>query len=334
MLPITPNGEFDMGPHMAWMESRRRIDQKWIMAKLVAYPTTTNHNSNNNYSNTIMTLDQHPLEPSQQQQWQAPAISTASSTSFSLLNSWNHENYQIPQPVQSQNGNRNYNHNHLALLTLRNSEMFSPTAPRSMSPSSISSGGGGSGGSVGGDVSIIMLPRPQDVLFGNLKETQTQQGNAILRDMIEMAWPEYQQVATKSEKMQISRSIVSQIKADHGGRFLKQTARKYSKDGRVMQKNFSTATVGWIEVKDHVARDKIGHAFRKLRLRKQSQQSQQSQAQAPSSSASIGSGDRPTRPSAYASADIGGESEDWVGCLGASCGSGRSAFSFSSASAS
>jgi hypothetical protein len=68
---------------------------------------------------------------------------------------------------------------------------------------------------------------------------------------------------TKGAKMRISQRIVEQIKSQ-GGRFLQQTKYKYGKNRRV---EHNESSIGWIQVPDSIAREKISHAFRNLRTR-------------------------------------------------------------------
>jgi hypothetical protein len=125
-----------------------------------------------------------------------------------------------------------------------------------------------------------VIPRPQDVLLGGLKVTQTQSGNALFRKLVEKYQDQYERCATKLQKMKITKKIISEIKSVGGARFLKQTNFKYGKDGRVIKKTETRSiggdvtvprktptTIQWVEIPDHVARDRISHAFRNLRAK-------------------------------------------------------------------
>jgi hypothetical protein len=114
----------------------------------------------------------------------------------------------------------------------------------------------------------LVVPSPRDVLLGGLKLTQTQFGNANFRRFVEDYRDEYERSTSKLEKIKIAKKIVSEIKAG-GARFLKQTDYKYGKDGKMIKKEKGSAlSIGWVEVPDHVAREKISHAFRNLRAKK------------------------------------------------------------------
>jgi hypothetical protein len=109
-----------------------------------------------------------------------------------------------------------------------------------------------------------VVPRPQDVLLGRLKVTKGQVGNDMLARWIEDTRLEYERSdTTKVAKIRISQRIVEQIKSQ-GGRFLQQTKYKYGKNRRVEN---NESSIGWIQVPDSIARQKISHAFRNLRKR-------------------------------------------------------------------
>jgi hypothetical protein len=125
-----------------------------------------------------------------------------------------------------------------------------------------------------------VIPRPQDVLLGGLKVTQTQIGNALFRKLVDEYQDKYERSATKLQKMKITTKIIAEIKLVGGARFLKQINFKYGKDGRVIQKTETRSiggdvtvprktptTIQWVEIPDHVARDRISHAFRNLRAK-------------------------------------------------------------------
>jgi hypothetical protein len=147
-----------------------------------------------------------------------------------------------------------------------------------------------------GVVGEPVIPRPQDVLLGGLKVTQTQSGNALFRKLVEEYQDRYERAATKLQKMKITKKIVSEIKSVGGARFLKQTNYKYGKDGRVIKKSASSSiggggdvtvpritptTIQWVEITDLVARDRISHAFRNLRARTALQRNNTATAAAP-----------------------------------------------------
>jgi hypothetical protein len=115
----------------------------------------------------------------------------------------------------------------------------------------------------------VVVPSHRDVLLGGLKLTQTQLGNANFRRLVDDYRGEYERSTSKLEKIKIAKKIVSEIKAE-GARFLKQTDYKYGKDGKMIKKEQgATLSIGWV-APDHVAREKIIHAFRNLRAKKTS----------------------------------------------------------------
>lgn len=98
------------------------------------------------------------------------------------------------------------------------------------------------------EVSLILIPRRFDVLFGRGSNAKTHTGNLRAMHLCEMNREQYEN-ATRPAKTDIAYRIISIIH-ESGGRFLKP-----EKDGG-----------GWVEVDDMVvARNKISHFFRRLR---------------------------------------------------------------------
>ena len=91
----------------------------------------------------------------------------------------------------------------------------------------------------------IILPRRFDVLFGKSSRERSHTGNLRAMHLCDMHWDKYE-AAGKFQKTEVAERIVSIIHQS-GGRFLK------------LEKE------GWIEVTDHVAREKISHFFRHMR---------------------------------------------------------------------
>ena len=93
----------------------------------------------------------------------------------------------------------------------------------------------------------IAIPKQHDVLLGRGKRYYEHVGNVRFRQAVEAFAPTYNS-ATAAAKQQMTLKIVELVHRT-GGRFLK--------DG---------LNSGWVEVDDEVARQKVSHVFRNLRL--------------------------------------------------------------------
>ena len=96
---------------------------------------------------------------------------------------------------------------------------------------------------------MVNVPHRHDVLFGRANEARHHSGNFRCLYMVNLHRPIYEN-ASKSQKTQLHRKIIRMVN-ESGGRFLKQTP------------------LGWEEVEDKIAADKIGHFFRRLRYDEQ-----------------------------------------------------------------
>jgi hypothetical protein len=110
---------------------------------------------------------------------------------------------------------------------------------------------------------IIVVPRRLDILLGRGKPIQEHFGNLRYHALLDYYQNAYER-AMKFDKCQISRRIVQTVHANNG-RFLKQEG------------------AGWSLVDDHVARDKVSHAFRTRRTSMISN----NDAQAPTKTSSV-----------------------------------------------
>mmetsp|Transcript_18139 Transcript_18139/g.51645 ORF Transcript_18139/g.51645 Transcript_18139/m.51645 type:complete len:556 (+) Transcript_18139:249-1916(+) len=95
----------------------------------------------------------------------------------------------------------------------------------------------------------IMQPLEQDCLFGRGAPSQHFVGNIRLIELVDSFKAEHDNATSRKEKTVISMKVVQQVKERHKGRFLKRC-----EDG-----------VGWYEVTDTTARDKVSMAFRNLK---------------------------------------------------------------------
>jgi hypothetical protein len=95
---------------------------------------------------------------------------------------------------------------------------------------------------------IVMHAGPFDVLLGRGRGTQQHEGNQRFQAMINANKDLYNSFQSRDEKTSTTREIVQLIKTsgDEIGRFLK----------------FDSATRGWVEVDDEVARVKVAQALR------------------------------------------------------------------------
>ena len=100
-----------------------------------------------------------------------------------------------------------------------------------------------------GNDEIILVPRRFDVLFGKGRRERDHTGNLRAAHLCDMYMSQYES-AHKFVKTEVAEKIV-QIIHQSGGRFLKA-----DNDG-----------VGWTQVDDEAARDKIAHFFRFKRSR-------------------------------------------------------------------
>jgi len=130
----------------------------------------------------------------------------------------------------------------------------SVSAPVIESNSSLSINGGG-----GVNVCLFpkgFKPRKFDVIIGRGKKCHCHFGNKRLKKIISLRLDEYSSSILQSEKSQILRAIVSQIRSSqsHNGGFVKQDPQSSR----------------WFDVGDNLAREKISKAFRDALNRRQS----------------------------------------------------------------
>lgn len=120
--------------------------------------------------------------------------------------------------------------------------------------------------------------RDTDVLGGSKNTSlRKHRGNMLLRDLIFEKLDDYDQAATKQEKVEINRLIINTMRKRYGSRFLRQTANG-----------------SWVQIGEQGVRDKISHAFRfacnqrkKELAHHHQQQQQQQQAEADEPSVSV-----------------------------------------------
>jgi hypothetical protein len=93
----------------------------------------------------------------------------------------------------------------------------------------------------------IECPELKDLLFGRGRPIMRHPGNVLLRNLIEARYQEYDEATTRTEKTEVARSIVRELRQS-SCRFLKEDPNGY-----------------WVEVSSEVARQKISAGFRDLR---------------------------------------------------------------------
>ena len=94
------------------------------------------------------------------------------------------------------------------------------------------------------EVSGIIYPKPNDVIFGKGKPCQEFPGNLQLKSLVDEYRDEYNRSNKPRQKTELTIKVVNRIRAT-GGRFLRRV------DGE------------WQEIMDDaVARDKVSHSFR------------------------------------------------------------------------
>ena len=130
---------------------------------------------------------------------------------------------------------------------------------------------------------FVQEPQPYDVLCGHDRNYSKHPGNQAYRKLIEAHASIYSTDLPKQEKMNITRSILSTMEHQYGGRFLRRccdnsnspepgasTAKKRAKttDRSSSGVNNSAIATAW-QVMTHVgARDKISHALRNEKKKK------------------------------------------------------------------
>ena len=101
---------------------------------------------------------------------------------------------------------------------------------------------------------IIECPNQADVLFGRGRPIMRHPGNAAFRSVVQLKLEEYASANSKKETMDITWDVVRTLKGKFGARFLKE-------------ENIENNGLGWVEVSNETARQKVRIAFRDLRTR-------------------------------------------------------------------
>ena len=99
---------------------------------------------------------------------------------------------------------------------------------------------------------IVDHPGPNDVLLGKGKSFQNHEGNVVFRAIVDQWRPKYDAAPRKSDKSWITNAILKVVQNEKGGRFLD---RFKGLDGGV----------GWLEVDDKRAKEKVALCFRSKR---------------------------------------------------------------------
>merc|ERR1712113_454413 len=120
-------------------------------------------------------------------------------------------------------------------------------------------------------VDLVIVPTQSDVLFGKGRKMKQHPGNIACNLLCEEMQEAYES-AGKFEKTDIAESIITAVH-ERGGRFLKATTGS----------NEDADSCGWLEVDRLVAREKISHAFRRLRKSKSPVRKKRNEAWLPSS---------------------------------------------------
>jgi len=101
---------------------------------------------------------------------------------------------------------------------------------------------------------IIECPKQTDVLFGRGRPIMRHPGNAILRSVVQLKLEEYSGAKSKKQTTDVTWEVVRILKNQFGARFLKE-------------ENIENNGLGWIEVSNEIARQKVRIAFRDLRTK-------------------------------------------------------------------
>lgn len=101
---------------------------------------------------------------------------------------------------------------------------------------------------------IIECPKHTDVLFGRGRPIMRHPGNAVLRSIVQMKLEEYASAKSKKETTDVTWDVVRTLKGKYGVRFLKE-------------ENIANSGLGWVEVSNEIARQKVRIAFRDLRTK-------------------------------------------------------------------
>ena len=101
---------------------------------------------------------------------------------------------------------------------------------------------------------IIDCPRQTDVLFGRGRPIMRHPGNAVLRNVVQNKLEEYASAKSKKQTTDVTWEVVRTLKGKYGARFLKE-------------ENIENSGLGWIEVSNETARQKVRIAFRDLRTK-------------------------------------------------------------------
>mmetsp|Transcript_77253 Transcript_77253/g.156819 ORF Transcript_77253/g.156819 Transcript_77253/m.156819 type:complete len:760 (-) Transcript_77253:1179-3458(-) len=101
---------------------------------------------------------------------------------------------------------------------------------------------------------IVECPQQTDVLFGRGRPIMRHPGNAVLRSVVQSKLEEYASAKSKKETTDVTWEVVRTLKGQYGARFLKE-------------ENIENDGLGWIEVSNETARQKVRIAFRDLRTK-------------------------------------------------------------------
>jgi hypothetical protein len=101
---------------------------------------------------------------------------------------------------------------------------------------------------------IIECPNQADVLFGRGRPIMRHPGNAVLRSVVQHKLEEYASAKSKKQTTDVTWDVVRTLKGKFGARFLKE-------------ENIENNGLGWIEVSNEIARQKVRIAFRDLRTK-------------------------------------------------------------------
>lgn len=101
---------------------------------------------------------------------------------------------------------------------------------------------------------IIECPNQSDVLFGRGRPIMRHPGNAVLRSVVQLKLEEYASAKSKKQTTDVTWEVVRTLKGKFGARFLKE-------------ENIENSGLGWIEVSNETARQKVRIAFRDLRTK-------------------------------------------------------------------
>lgn len=172
-----------------------------------------------------------------------------------------------PPPSSTKGGKDATNTKKRTKRTTNDISSSSATEDQQPSKSSSSSSNNNTNNDTNGTIKYVER-REMDVIMGRGRHSQNAPGNIKLKQLLNENFSKYEQ-ASKFEKTVVAELILKKIQ-DGGGRFLKPApaaaaGTKTTTTTKSSNNKTKKREQKWVLCEDHVARDKIAHAFRNLR---------------------------------------------------------------------